>query len=83
MTRHYQQWRLRQQFLRKIEQLHFELGVESSRRVLDYLVEHAEDLLGRLEQSTLRDSFEDQLSLAKSLVACRHNLRLVKGTAHV
>jgi hypothetical protein len=72
---------LRQQFLRKLEQLHFELSVESPRRVLDYLAEHADDLLAQLEQSTLRDSFEGQLLLAKNIVSRRHNLRLVKGTA--
>lgn len=81
MKRHYHQWRLRQQFLRKLEQLHFELSVESPRRVLDYLAEHADDLLAQLEQSTLRDSFEGQLLLAKNIVSRRHNLRLVKGTA--
>lgn len=81
MKRHYQQWHLRQRFLRKLEQLHFELELDSSRRVLDYLLEHAEDLLAQVEASTLRDSFTDQLALAKSLVSVRHNLRLVKGTA--
>ncbi len=79
MTRHYKQWRAREQFSRKLEQLHFELSVESPRRVLDYLIEHAEDLLSQIEGSTLRDSFKDQLGRAKSLVATRHNLRLVKG----
>jgi hypothetical protein len=79
VTRHYKQWRARQQFTRKLEQLHFELGIESPRRVLDYLIEHAEDLLAEVEASTLRDSFQDQLDRAKRLVASRHNLRLVKG----
>jgi hypothetical protein len=79
VTRHYRQWRTRQQFTRKLEQLHFELSVESPRRVLDYLIEHAEDLLAQVEGSTLRDSFEEQLARAKRLVASRHNLRLVKG----
>lgn len=79
MTRHYKQWRAREQFSRKLEQLHFELSVESPRRVLDYLLEHAEDLLEQVEASPLRDSFKDQLGRAKRLVASRHNLRLVKG----
>jgi predicted Zn-dependent protease with MMP-like domain len=79
MTRHYRQWRARQNFSRKLEQLHFELAIESPRRVLDYLLEHAEDLLGQIEGSALRDSFEGQLARAKRLVATRHNLRLVKG----
>lgn len=79
MTRHYKQWRARQQFSRKLEQLHFELSVESPRRVLDYLIEHAEDLLEQVEASTLRDSFTAQLDRAKRLVMTRHHLRLVKG----
>jgi len=79
MTRHYRQWRAREQFVRKLEQLHFELSVESPRRVLDYLLEHAEDLLATVEASALRDSFKDQLESAKRRVASRHNLRLVKG----
>jgi hypothetical protein len=79
VTRHYKHWRARQQFTRKLEQLHFELSVESPRRVLDYLIEHAEDLLGQIEASVLRDSLSGQLERAKRLVAGRHNLRLVKG----
>lgn len=79
MTKHYRQWRARQQFSRKLEQLHFELSVESSRRVLDYLIEHAEDLLEQVGDSTLRDSFKAQLDRMKRLVSTRHNLRLVKG----
>jgi hypothetical protein len=71
--------RARQQFQRKLEQLHFELSVESPRRVLDYLIDHLDDLLGRVGNDTLRDSFGLQLDRAKRLVACRHNLRLVKG----
>ena len=79
VTRHYRQWRARQQFTRKLEQLHFELSVESPRRVLDYLIEPAEDLLGQIERSPLHDSFTAQLDEAKRRVAGRHNLRLVKG----
>lgn len=79
MTKHYRQWRARQQFSRKLEQLHFELSVESPRRVLDYLIEHAEDLLEQVGDSTLRDSFREQLERMKRLVSTRHNLRLVKG----
>lgn len=79
MTRHYRQWRARQQFARKLEQLHFELSVESPRRVLDYLIEHAEDLLAEVDRTPLHDSLSDQLDRAKRLVASRHNLRLVKG----
>jgi hypothetical protein len=79
VTRHYKQWRARQQFTRKLEQLHFELSVESPRRVLDYLIEHAEDLLDEVERTPLYDSFKDQLDRAKRRVASRHNLRLVKG----
>lgn len=79
MTRHYRQWRARQQFSRKLEQLHFELSVESPRRVLDYLIEHAEDLLVEVDRTPLHDSLSDQLARAKRLVASRHNLRLVKG----
>ncbi len=79
MTTHYRQWRARQQFARKLEQLHVELSIESPRRVLDYLVEHAEDLLDQVGDNTLRDSFRAQLDRAKSLVSRRHNLRLVKG----
>lgn len=71
--------RAREQFQRKLEQLRFELRVQSPRRVLDYLIEHLEDLLPRLGATVLRDSFSDQLARAKGLVASRHNLRLVKG----
>ena len=79
MTKHYREWRARQQFSRKLEQLHFELSVESPRRVLDYLTEHLDDLLPEVGDSTLRDSFRDQLARAKRLVTSRHNLRLIKG----
>lgn len=80
MTTHYREYRARQEFSRKLEQLHFELSVESPRRVLDYLLDHLDDLLPRVGQNTLRDSFSAQLSRAKLLVAQRHNLRLVKGS---
>lgn len=80
LTRHYRQHRARQQFSRKLEQLHFELSVESPRRVLDYLIEHAEDLLAEAGDSILRDALREQLERAKLLVSARHNLRLVKGT---
>lgn len=79
VTKHYRQWRARQQFARKLEQLHFELSVESPRRVLDYLIEHLEDLLEQVGDSTLRESFKGQLVAAKARVSTRHNLRLVKG----
>lgn len=79
MTRHYTEYRARHQFQRKLEQLHFELSVESPRRVLDYLIDHLDDLLPQVGNNTLRDSFADQLVRAKELVARRHNLRLVKG----
>lgn len=79
MTRHYTEYRARTQFQRKLEQLHFELSVESPRRVLDYLIDHLDDLLPQVGNNTLRDSFADQLVRAKGLVASRHNLRLVKG----
>lgn len=80
MTKHFAEYRARQQFQRKLEQLHFELSVESPRRVLDYLIDHLDDLLPRVGQNTLRDSFAAQLDRAKTAVASRHNLRLVKGT---
>lgn len=79
VTRHYAEHRARQQFVRKLEQLHFELSVESPRRVLDYLLDHLDDLINRVGETTLRDSFRQQLDRAKSQVASRHNLRLVKG----
>jgi hypothetical protein len=79
MTAHYSEYRAREQFGRKLEQLHFELSVESPRRVLDYLIDHLEDLLPRVGKNVLRDSFAVQLERAKRLVAQRHNLRLVKG----
>lgn len=71
--------RARRQFQRKLEQLHFEVSVDSPRRVLDYLVEHLDDLLPRVGATILRDSFRDQLDRAKRIVAGRHNLRIVKG----
>ena len=79
VTRHYAEHRARQQFSRKLEQLDFELGIEAPRRVLDYLVDHLEDLLPRVGDSILRDSFAHQLTLAKARVSTRHNLRLVQG----
>lgn len=79
MTRQYAEHRARQQFQRKLEQLRFELMVESPRRVLDYLIDHLEDLLIHIEATVLRDSFREQLERAKRQVSTRHNLRLVKG----
>lgn len=79
MTRHYAEHRARDQFQRKLEQLRFELRVESPRRVLDYLIDHLEDLLPRCGATILRDSFREQLERAKQQVSTRHNLRLVKG----
>lgn len=81
MTTHYAQHRARRQFSRKLEQLQFELSVESPRRVLDYLIDHLEDLLPRVGDSILRDALAKQLADAKLRVARRHNLRLVKGTS--
>ncbi len=71
------EYHAREQFQRKLEQLRFELRVESPRRVLDYLVEHLETLLPLLGENTLRDSFADQLQRARRLVEARHNLRVV------
>jgi hypothetical protein len=79
MTKHYAEHLARQQFSRKLEQLGFELSVEAPRRVLDYLIDHLDDLLPRVGDSVLRESFARQLSDAKTRVATRHNLRLVKG----
>lgn len=81
--KHFDEHRAREQFQRKLEQLHFELQFESPRRVLDYLIDHLDDLLPRVGATVLRDSFAAQLERAKRLVATRHNLRLVrpvKGT---
>lgn len=78
-SKQYEEHRNREQFQRKLEQLHFELKVENSRRVLDYLIDHLEDLLPRVGATVLRQSFEDQLRRAKLAVSQRHNLRLVKG----
>lgn len=78
--KHYTEYRARAEFQRKLEQLHFELSVEAPRRVLDYLLDHLDDLLPRVGKNTLRDSFADQLVRVKGIVATRHNLRLVKGT---
>lgn len=80
MKTHYAEHLAREQFSRKLEQLQFELAMESPRRVLDYLIDHLEDLLPRVGSNTLRDSFAEQLTRAKQTVARRHNLRLVKGT---
>lgn len=81
MTRHYAEHRARQQFSRKLEQLDFELSVEAPRRVLDYLIDHLDDLLLRVGDSVLRESFAHQLTLAKARVSTRHNLRLVSKGA--
>lgn len=74
---HYSEYRARQQFARKLEQLHFELAMQSPRRFLDYLLDHLDTLLPMVGKTTLRDSFADQLVRAKGLVAQRHNLRPV------
>ena len=79
VTKHYAEHRARQQFQRVLEQLHFELSMESPRRVLDYLLDHLDTLLPLVGQNTLRDSFAGQLTRAKGIVSQRHNLRLVKG----
>lgn len=79
--KHYAEHRARRQFQRKLEQLHFELQVESPRRVLDYLIDHLDDLLPQVGDNLLRESFAEQLGRAKVMVSQRHNLRLVKGTA--
>ncbi len=79
MKKHYAEHRARLQFGRKLEQLHFELRVKSPRRVLDYLVEHLDELLPQVGDSTLRDAFAAQLDLMKRQVSRRHNLRIVKG----
>lgn len=80
MKAHYTEYRARQQFSRKLEQLHFELAMESPRRVLDYLIDHLDDLLPQVGDNTLRDSFAGQLTRAKGLVSRRHNLRLVSAS---
>jgi hypothetical protein len=69
--------RAREQFQRKLEQLRFELRVESPRRVLDYLIEHLEDILPRVGDNLLGVSFGEQLERARRLVSGRHNLRVV------
>lgn len=82
VTKHYAEHLARQQFQRKLEQLHFELSVESPRRVLDYLIDHLDDLLLRVGQTVLQQAFRAQLDRAKGLVARRHNLRLIQGNTH-
>lgn len=75
-----QEHRARAQFQRKLEQLRFEVSMGTPRRVLDYLVDHLEDLLPQLQPgTTLHKSFAEQLDRAKRMVASRHNLKLVKG----
>lgn len=82
-AKHYAEHRARLQFARKLEQLGFELRMQSPRRVLDYLVDHLDDLIERVGDSRLRDSLAAQLDNAKAAVRTRHNLRVVKGTTHV
>lgn len=79
----FREHKARAQFQRKLEQLHFELSIESPRRVLDYLIDHLEDLLGQLTPTVLTESFRDQLARAKTLVSTRHNLRLIQGARRV
>ncbi len=76
-TRLFREHRAREKFQRKLEQLRFELRIESPRRVLDYLLEHAEDLLGECGDTLLAESFRTQLARARHEVSQRHNLRLV------
>jgi hypothetical protein len=72
----------REKFQRKLEQLRFELRIESPRRVLDYLLEHADDLLRSCgQESELIRSFRGQLDAARRDVAQRHNLRIVNWAA--
>ncbi len=68
-----------QRLARKLEQLHFELAVEAPRRTLDYLFEHAEDLLGSLENTEQKKSLAAQLSRARVLISRRGNLRVVSS----
>lgn len=79
----FREHKVRAQFQRKLEQLHFELSVESPRRVLDYLIDHLEDLHAQLTPTVLSESFKDQLERAKTRVSKRHNLRLIQGPRHV
>lgn len=75
--RQYREHRARASFQRKLEQLRFELRIGSPRRVLDYLLEHLDDILPECGDNTLTTSFGEQLGRAKELVGCRHNLKLV------
>lgn len=77
-TRLFSEHRAREKFQRKLEQLRIELRIESPRRVLDYLVEHAEDLLDQCGESLLTESFRRQLAEARRDVTMRHRLPLAR-----
>ena len=74
-----EEYRAREAFQRKLEQLRFELRIGAARRHLDYLLDHLDDLLPRIDDTILKASFREQLAVAKQLVDGRHNLRLVTG----
>ncbi len=67
-------------FLRKLEQLGFELSMQTARRHLDHLLDHLDDLAPRLGDSVLGADYRARLERAKVAVAGRHNLRLVRST---
>lgn len=72
------QHRLNAQYLRKLEQLQFEVRIESPRRVLDYLLDHLGDLLHDMDCTVEREYLREKLATARKLVSGRHNLRVVR-----
>lgn len=82
--RHRAEVAARAKFQRKLEQLRFELRLDkphTPRRVLDYLLEHCEDILPQLGDNLLRAAFRQQLDELRVLVLRRHDLRLLQGGA--
>jgi hypothetical protein len=68
---------------RNLDRLRFELSMGTARRHLDVLTELIRTLLAGLPATALRDTYQAKLDVAERMVACRHNLRIVKGrTAH-
>jgi hypothetical protein len=74
------QHRAQQAFERNLGRLRLELRMGTPRRHLDVLVELLETLLPDCGHTRLTDHYRTELHAAKTEVARRSNLRLVKCT---
>ncbi len=79
-ARLFAQLKAQETFLRKLEQLSFEISMEQARRHLDHLLDHLDDLAPRLGDSVLAADYRARLVRAKAIVSKRHKLSLVRST---